>query len=312
MARILNLESVLVVTTKLTILLCYSVSRTFIGQLFMHLQSKPNQCTRLQGVTTFMEWYVGYTYIPVRRCAHTQTTQTEIVNVFQSPVNYIAILFILGIFLVSPFVSTAEAVTPSKKSYQSAKLQNPVPKFIQLEAVVKLHFEKLRGFQPKGIIIESEVSPLFAKLQKAGWTISRHDRNAILKRVLPDGSFLAKELRTPAGKKFAAEIYKYPDGYDRMDRLSRMPQGRSTVSRLIIGPDGYKMIKYMTTARGGKNLGKQLSHTPTGGKFNQSTKRIYTVKMLTKALEKLYNDSFKKPTAKPPKYPVRSRKSRPY
>ncbi len=173
--------------------------------------------------------------------------------------------------------------------------------------MVKLHFEKMRGFQANGIIVESEVAPLFGKLKKTGWNIRKDDRENILKRVLSDNSFLAKELRTPAGRKFAAEIYKYPDGFDRLDRMSRMPQGKDTVKRLIIGPGGYKMIQYMTTAPGGKNLGKQLSNTPKGGKFNSPTGRIYTVKMLLDDLKKLYKDSFEKPKTKRPVSQTRSR-----
>lgn len=214
-----------------------------------------------------------------------------------SPVNTMAKLFALTALLAVQLASPAEG---AGGSYRTVQTKKPVPKFTQLEAVVKLHFEKMRGFQADGIIVESEVAPLFAKLKKAGWNISKADRQNILKRVPSDNSFLAKELRTPAGRKFAAKIYKYPDGFDRLDRMSRMPQGKDTVKRLIIGPGGYKMIQYMTTAPGGKNLGKQLSNTPKGRKFNSPTGRIYTVKMLVDDLKKLYKDSFEKPKTKKP------------
>ena len=231
-----------------------------------------------------------------------------------SPANTTARIFILGTLMALLLASPAETAETDEKTYRVEKTKKSVPKFAQVEAVVGLYFKKLRGFQPQGIIVESEVSPLFAKLKLAGWTISSDDRKAILQRVLPDGNFLAKELRSPTGKKFAAEIFKYPDGFDRMDRMSRMPQGKDTVRSLIRGPGGYKMIQYMTTTPGGKNLGKQLSNTPKGGNFNQPTDRIYTVEMLLDALEKLYKDSFEKPKTKkqPQKNPVKSSKSRPY
>jgi hypothetical protein len=72
----------------------------------------------------------------------------------------------------------------------------------------------------------------------------------------------------------------YPNGYDRIDRLSRLPLGQQTVRDLIRGPGGEKMVAYMTTASGGKELGKMLSNDPQGKQFNAPTGRIYTVAML--------------------------------
>lgn len=212
-----------------------------------------------------------------------------------SAINTTKKMIILGALLIVPLALPAEG---AEKSYRTTQNNKTVPKFSRLEAVAKLHFDQMRGFQPDGIIVQSEVAPLFDKLKKAGWDISKEDRQAILDRVLPDNSFLAKELRTPAGKKFAADIFNYPDGFDRLDRMSHMPQGRDTVRRLIIGPGGYKMIQYMTTAPGGKNLGKQLSDAPKGKNFNSPTGRIYTVNMLLDELNKLYKDSFEKPNPK--------------
>ena len=220
-----------------------------------------------------------------------------------SAINTMKTMIILGTLLTTQL---AVPVDGTHRSYRTGQNIKTIPKFSQIEAVIKLHFDEIRGFRYDGIIVQSEVAPLFNKLKKAGWNISKDDRQAILDRVLPDDSFLAKELRTPAGKKFAADIFKYPDGFDRLDRLSRMPQGRDTVDRLIRGPGGYKMIQYMTTAPGGKNLGKQLSDTPKGGNFNRPTGRIYTAQMLLDELNKLYKDSFQKPNHKKatPKKPV--------
>ena len=73
--------------------------------------------------------------------------------------------------LASPLAASAASVASVasvEKTYRAAKTKKPVPKFARIEAVVEIYFEKLRGFQPQGIIIESEVSPLLAKLKLAG------------------------------------------------------------------------------------------------------------------------------------------------
>lgn len=203
--------------------------------------------------------------------------------------------FIFGLLLVLLIAAGADS---AQKGYRTGKTKKTPPSFQRVETTVKQYFEKLPGFNSKGIITAAQVRPVFAQIERAGWNISRKDRGALLGRVLSDNSFLAKQLSTKGGKKFAAQIYNYPMGFDRLDRLGRMPQGKDTVRRLIRGPDGYKMIQYMTTTPGGKNMGRMLSKSPKGGNFNKPTGRIYTVKMLLAELKKVYDDSFKKPPLK--------------
>ena len=62
---------------------------------------------------------------------------------------------------------------------------------------------------------------------------------------------------------------------------------------LIRGPGGEKLIEYMTTAAGGKELGKQLSQDPNGANFNAPTGRIYTVPDLLKYLKQQYDAQHK-------------------
>ena len=76
-------------------------------------------------------------------------------------------------------------------------------------------------------------------------------------------------------------------------RWSGLAHGQQTVCDLIRGPDGYKMIEYMTTAPGGKNLGKQLSRGPKGRDFNKQTGRIYTAKALLERLKESHNEALK-------------------
>ena len=223
------------------------------------------------------------------------TAITAVKNAVKTAAKTTAKRFVFGLLFVLLIAAAAESAQKGSRTDETKKL---LPNFQQVEAVVKQHFEKLPGFNFKGIITVAQVKPVFAQIERVGWNISPKDRQALLARVLPDNSFLAKQLSTKAGKKFAAQIYSYPSGFDRLDRISDMPQGKDTVSRLIIGPDGYKMIQYMTTTPGGKNMGRMLSNSPKGGNFNKPTGRIYTVKMLLTELKKAYDDSFEKPRAK--------------
>ena len=59
---------------------------------------------------------------------------------------------------------------------------------------------------------------------------------------------------------------------------------------VIRGPGGDEMIEYMTTSKGGKNLGKLLENAPEGNNFNRPTGRIYTAEMLVQALKKSYQE----------------------
>jgi len=170
----------------------------------------------------------------------------------------------------------------------------PLPSFKIIKEVVDSHFASLPGYKPGNIISRSEVKPLFEKFKLLCWEVS--DRRAILDDVLADGSFLVVELRRPAGRRFMRRISKYPNAYDRLDRLSRLPHGHKTVLALINGKGGYEMIEYMTTSKGGIAIGKQLSNAPKGANFNKPTGRIYTVKILIDRLREAHAFTLKRRT----------------
>jgi hypothetical protein len=170
----------------------------------------------------------------------------------------------------------------------------PLPKFEKIEQAVWRYFQAQQDFQSGDLITKQQVEPLFAVLKSIGFSVA--DPQAILDQIPDDSEFLAVELYAPAGRKFMKDVAKFPQAYDRLDRLSRLPHGKQTVRDLIRGPDGYKMIQYMTTAPGGKQMGKMLSQAPQGANFNKPTERIYTVSMLLKRLREQYSAPGKKPS----------------
>ena len=155
--------------------------------------------------------------------------------------------------------------------------------FTQIEKALADHLSKLPEYRVGDLLTKSDVSSALAQLEQLGW--QSLDPDAVLAGVLADNDFLAAELRTADGRKFMRKISGYPQAYDRLDRLARLPQGKRTVQDLISGAGGYKLIEYLTTASGGKELGKQLSDTPKGAKFNQPTGKIYTSNDLVRVLK---------------------------
>ncbi|MCC6126829.1 MAG: hypothetical protein IT426_17840 [Pirellulales bacterium] len=163
--------------------------------------------------------------------------------------------------------------------------------FAKFEKLVWKHFQSQADFRPTDLIAREDVEPLIKQLSTAGLALKKPDD--LLKLLLSKNDFLYVELNTNAGRKFMRRIAAYQDGYDRLDRLSRMPRGKQTVSDLIRGPGGEKMIEYMTSAAGGKELGKQLSQAPNGADFNAPTGRIYTARDLLDYLKKQYGSQQK-------------------
>lgn len=159
--------------------------------------------------------------------------------------------------------------------------------FADFEKLVWNYFGARKDFQQTDLIAREDVEPLVKKLAVEGLTLKKPDD--LTKRLLTKNDFLYGELYTPAGRKMMQNIATYKNGFDRLDRLSRLPRGKQTVRDLVRGPDGQKLIEYMTTSAGGKNLGKQLSQDPNGENFNSPTGRIYTVQNLLDYLKKQYD-----------------------
>jgi hypothetical protein len=93
---------------------------------------------------------------------------------------------------------------------------------------------------------------------------------------LPDNAFLIRQVRSAAGRKFMRQVGKLPQGYDRLDHLSRLSDAETLIPRLVNGVDGYKMIEYLVEAPGGETMGRMLTNVPNGQNFNRPTGKIYT------------------------------------
>jgi hypothetical protein len=153
-------------------------------------------------------------------------------------------------------------------------------------AAVEQHFTSLPDYQPGDLVTRSQVLEALEKVSDAGAKVP--DAARIVELTLPDSSFLARELSTPAGRKFMRKVGRNPDGFSRLDRLSSISRGQSTVRDLIRNPNGDKFIEYLATTRGGRKLGSTLGGAQGGTDINKPTGRIYTAEDLLSELQRSF------------------------
>lgn len=186
---------------------------------------------------------------------------------------------IASLVLLSPLPLSAQSVA-------TAPSADALPSFESVAAAVSRELAARPEYAPGDLLSRGMVEPIFVRLRQMGWIVA--DRKAILDRIPSDQDFLVRRLRTDKGTKFMREINRYPEAYDRLYRLAVLPDGRKTVIALIDGVGGSELLQYLTSTVGGKNLGKQLGHTPKGHDFNQPTGQIYTEQALIKRLQASY------------------------
>jgi hypothetical protein len=174
-------------------------------------------------------------------------------------------------------------VTKNKKAIPAGKF----PTFETVSRTVAKQLAARDSYRSGDLLTASTVESLFRKLEKINWKVA--DRKDILKSVLSDSDWMARQFSTQNGRDFMRQVAELPGGYDRVDHLRRMPYGQQQMADLMRGPDGYKLFEYMTTTQGGKNLGNMLSQGVNGENFNRPTGRIYTEIDLIKRLKKSYD-----------------------
>lgn len=165
----------------------------------------------------------------------------------------------------------------------------PLPAWSSVEQLINRHLETTPNYQPGDLITRSMVEPVFEHLRVMDWAVS--DQKAILHKVPSDTDFVAKVFSGKKGKSFMRQIANYPEGYDRLYRLSHLRGGRKLVTDLVNGRGGEELIQYLTTTPGGRNMGKMLEETPRGRDFSKPTGRILTAKQFSDRLRKSYREA---------------------
>jgi predicted enzyme related to lactoylglutathione lyase len=70
-----------------------------------------------------------------------------------------------------------------------------------------------------------------------------------------------------------------------LDRLSSIPRGQTIVHDLVRQKDGDRFVEYLTTTKGGQNMGGMMAQARGGVDLNKPTGRIYTADDLIAALK---------------------------
>lgn len=203
---------------------------------------------------------------------------------------------VLGVFVLSAGVLLAtarsEATSPTTKAPGGpapvpAKKTTVAPSdFAVVKAAVEKYFASIEGYQNGDLIRQSQVEQALAAVHEVGWDVPGSD--AILKRALADGSFLVRELSTPAGRTFMRRVARHTGTYSRLERLSTIAGGEQLVRNLVHQKDGDKLVQYLATTPGGHNMGRMAAKTKHGVDLNKSTGRIYTAADLVAELEKVH------------------------
>ena len=217
----------------------------------------------------------------MRALSHCQNKKTDpiranAVRTFARPTCTIAIGVPLGFVFL--FFSLAAS--------QAYAQQPPPDEFeIVLEAIEK-SFDARPGYEHGDLITRSQIANALAAVADAG--VEFEDANRIVEMGLSDNSFLARELASPAGRKFMRNVARNEGSYARLDRLSSVPRGNQLVSDLIRKPGGEKLIEYLATTKGGRNMGAMVGSRRGSANLNKPTGRIYTTYDLIAELEQRY------------------------
>jgi hypothetical protein len=177
-------------------------------------------------------------------------------------------------------------LAPEPAAAKPQVVQPSTPDFALVEATVSKYFASFKDYQDGDLIRQSQAAGALAAVKDIGWDVA--EREAILKRVLGDGSFLVKELSTPLGRAFMRRVGRHSGTYSRLERLSTIAGGEQLIHDLIRQRDGDKLIEYMATTKGGRNMGRMAADTRHGVDLNKATGHIYTASELVAELEKAY------------------------
>jgi hypothetical protein len=197
--------------------------------------------------------------------------------------------YLLAILIALVAASAAPAAEDAKQG------QKPAPKLPTWQKIEKAASQALCSgpdYAPGDIIARSEAQAFLGKVAALGW--EPDDAQELAAAVPGDDEFIVKRLRgknNKDGQRFMRHVAKYPEGYDRLDRMIRLPRGEIITADLIHNPGGFQMVEYMATAQGGIELGKMLSETPKGKNFNAPTGRIYTAEQLLARVHKSYDQA---------------------
>lgn len=171
----------------------------------------------------------------------------------------------------------------SRPDVARAADSSPRLTFKQIEQIVAEQMDRKRDYRPGDLISRADVEPIFNRLLELG--VEPADRETLYDAFLPHNSFLVSELSTAAGMKFMRKVSKFPNVYDRLERLSWMPAGRELIRELTHRADGPEVLQSLTTLQGAEAVEKIMAGDIRGANFALPTGHIHTAEQLLERLK---------------------------
>ncbi len=161
------------------------------------------------------------------------------------------------------------------------------PAWSRVKECVETHLVSLGLVEGNALVTRGDIMPVLKQLELQGW--HGLTGSELVERLMDDGEFLARELRSSPGRAFLKRLGDDRLIYDRLDRVARMPGGQALIHDLIRLPDGHRYAK-RNPPRGVPSLTELLpkgasGKTPRVPDLDKPTGRIYTVEQLWQSLE---------------------------
>jgi hypothetical protein len=207
------------------------------------------------------------------------------------------------------------AVAGKKPTKPPKPSSGEMPGFDTVMATVQQHLAGIRSYQSGDLLTTSMVEPIFAKLAKIDWEVADHKE--IVKSILPDSDWLARQLSSRQGKAFMREVADLPSSFETLDRL-RHEGGQRQLMEMINSEDGSKSFERLTSTPSARHTRRFRRHG--SGDSDTATSRIYTELELLKRLKKSYEKELARraltkpadPSDSPDAAPAGSQTKQPY
>jgi hypothetical protein len=187
--------------------------------------------------------------------------------------------------------ATFLALAASASAQES--VSDSFPSWSEVRSAVQSHLATLPDLQPGDLITAADAAPALKAIEQMGW--SGVGRGQTASKLLEDGSFLARELRSAPGRIFMRRVSGYRLIYDRLDRVSQMPGGQQLIHDMIRLPDGHRYAQF-TPHQGAPPMTDFLpkgvsGKAPRVPDIDKPTGRVYTQTDLLTALEAEYRQA---------------------
>jgi hypothetical protein len=161
------------------------------------------------------------------------------------------------------------------------------PRLAEAKAIAEQHLRSLENYAPGDLISRGDVEPIFNELLSRGLPVN-DIAEELYDEFIPDNSFLLKLLRTEDGRKFMRQVNRFPQAYDRLERLSWVPAGQEILRELVASPDGASLFKAMLEPAGLEATARLLESDPRGKNYSLPTGHVHTAAQFLKRLEKKF------------------------